>query len=177
MPSAFGDAVGIEDHDHRPVSKNGIAAEHRDVTQDRRDRFDDDFLGVENAIDDNPKQTGADLCDDDVRTRSRLGSRIPPSGREQIRQRETSGSNLWRRKHETGVSLISSITLSPVVRSWRARAPVRRPTSAESRTVRRGSTISAETIASVSGILDDEVVLRPELTSPRQCRRSFRCWF
>ncbi len=60
-----GDAVGIEDHDDAAVAKNGIAREHRNVAQDRSDRLDDDFLGVEDAIDDDAKAVGADLGNDD----------------------------------------------------------------------------------------------------------------
>ena len=60
-----GDAVGIEDHDHAAVAEDGIAREHRDVAQDRRDRLDDDFFGVEDAVDDDAEAVGADLRHDD----------------------------------------------------------------------------------------------------------------
>ena len=61
------DPVGVEDHDHRAVAQDGVAAEHRDVAQDRRHRLDHDFLGVEHAIDDDAQHGGADLGHHDMR--------------------------------------------------------------------------------------------------------------
>ena len=59
------DAVRIEDHDDRPVAEDGGAGEHPDVPQLRRHRLDDDFLGVEHAVDDGAEHLIADLDDHD----------------------------------------------------------------------------------------------------------------
>ena len=59
--------VGIEDHDHRAVAQDGVAAEHRDVAQDRRHRLDHDLLGVEHAVDDDAQHARADLGHHDMR--------------------------------------------------------------------------------------------------------------
>ena len=55
------DAVRIDDHDHRAVAEDGVAREHVDVTQLGRHRLDDDFLGVEHAVDHDAEGLVADL--------------------------------------------------------------------------------------------------------------------
>ena len=57
----LGDAVGIDDHDHRAIAENGIAGEHLDVTQFCRHRLDHDFLGMEHAVDHDAEGLAADL--------------------------------------------------------------------------------------------------------------------
>ncbi len=57
----FGNAVGIDDHDHGAVAQNGIAGEHLDVAQFCGHRLDHDFLGVEHAVDHDAKSLAADL--------------------------------------------------------------------------------------------------------------------
>ncbi len=102
------DAVRIEDHDHRAVAQDGVAAEHRDVAQDRRHRLDHDFLGVEHPVDDDAQHVGADLGHDDIGA-AVVAVRSSPSASRSFRL--TSGSSRSRSR-STGVSLIRSMTLS-----------------------------------------------------------------
>ena len=57
----FGNAVGVDDHDHRAIAQNGVAGEHVDVPQLGRHRLDHDFFGVEHAVDHDAKGLAADL--------------------------------------------------------------------------------------------------------------------
>src|SRR6185312_9105541 len=59
------DAVGIEDHDDAAVAEDGVPRIDAEVAQQRRYRLDDDFLGVEHAIDHDAEALRADLRDDD----------------------------------------------------------------------------------------------------------------
>src|SRR5262245_11737359 len=59
------DAVRVDDHNHGTVAKNGVSREHRDMAQLARHRLHDDFLGMENAVDDYAKSLAADRGDDD----------------------------------------------------------------------------------------------------------------
>ena len=69
------DAVGIDDHDHRAVAQNGVAREHVDVAQLGRHRLDDDFFGVEHAVDHDAEGLVADLRHhDEAVLRLRLGA-------------------------------------------------------------------------------------------------------
>ena len=61
-----GDAVRVQDHDHRAIPQDGVAGEHGDVAQDGCHRLDDDFLGIEDAVHDDAQGGAADLGDDDV---------------------------------------------------------------------------------------------------------------
>ena len=172
-----GDAVRIEDHDHRAVAQDGVAAEHRDVAQDRRHRLDHDLLGVEHAVDDDAKHVGADLGDHDVG--AGIGP-LPALASASRSVRLTSGSSRSRRR-STGVSLMRSIIdLGPP--SPRSGGDCARTSSTTlicgmAKRSPPASTISAETIASVSGILMVKVVPWPgDALQVDRCRRSSRCW-
>jgi hypothetical protein len=60
-----GNAVRVDDHDHRAVTQDGVAGEHVEVAQHGRHRLDHDFLRVEDAVDDNTEGLAADLHHDD----------------------------------------------------------------------------------------------------------------
>ena len=62
--NSLGDAVRIDNHDHATIAEDCVAREHRNVAQHCRHRFDDDFLGMEDTVDDNTKCLIADLHDD-----------------------------------------------------------------------------------------------------------------
>src|SRR6202012_5971779 len=57
----FGNAVGIDDHDHGAVAENGVAGEHVDVTQLGRHRLYHNLLGLEHAVDHDAESLAADL--------------------------------------------------------------------------------------------------------------------
>ena len=61
VPDRLRDPVRIDDHDHRAVAEDGVAGEHRDVTQLARHRLHDDFFGVEHAVDHDAEDLVADL--------------------------------------------------------------------------------------------------------------------
>src|SRR5947208_3410539 len=61
----LGDAVRVDDQDHRAVAEDRVAREHRDVAQLGRHRLHDDFLGVEHAVHHDAESLIADLRDDD----------------------------------------------------------------------------------------------------------------
>ena len=83
------DTVRIDDHDHRAIAEDGVAGEHRDVTQLGRHRLDDDFLGVKDAVDDDAESLAADLSDDDEAALDfPVGVGIGPQQPAQARQRQ-----------------------------------------------------------------------------------------
>ncbi len=60
-----GYAIGVNNHDDRAVTKNGISGEHADIAQLLAHRLDNDFFRVEDAIDNDPEIAIADLGDHD----------------------------------------------------------------------------------------------------------------
>ena len=173
-----GDAVGIQDHDHRAVAEDGVAAEHRDVAQDRRHRLHHDLLGVEHPVDDDAERVGADLGDDDMSALASVSAAPSPSSS----LSDTSGSSRSRRR-STGVSLIRSITLSTASCSVELRRPRRARTSS--------TTLICGMAKRSPPALDDQRrddgqgqrdldgeggALAGACSSGRWCRRSSRCW-
>ena len=73
----MGDAVRIQNEDHRPVAHDRAAGEHRDPPKGARHRLDDDFLGIKNPVDYETKDLIADLHDHDERA---FGSGFGASG-------------------------------------------------------------------------------------------------
>ena len=158
-----GDAVRIEDHDHRAVAQDGVAAEHRDVAQDRRHRLDHDLLGVEHPVDDDAEHVWRRPAPPRS-WRRRSGSAVAAE-RQQVGQADQRQQAVAQPQHRRVVD-----PLDDAVR-WR-RAGVLLPARCartSSTTLICGmakrsppaSTISAETIASVSGILMVKVVPWP----------------
>ncbi len=101
-----GDSVRVEDHDDAAVAENGVAGEHRDIAQDRRHRLDDDFLGIEDTIDDDAEAVGTDLGDDDEGLGAVLAWR---SQLEQGLQRDERQQPVAQAQHRCVVYLLDAI--------------------------------------------------------------------
>ena len=161
----FGSMIMITEPSPRMVLPENIAM-WRSL---RRHRLDHDFLGVEHAVDDDAESLAADLRDDDEAVRSPRRLRRARS----TSLRWISGSSLLRSR-STGVSLMRSMRCS---RWRRARTSSSTESCGMAKRSPPASTISAETIASVSGIL--MVKLEPgagDRLAHRWCRRSARYW-
>ena len=61
----LGNAIRIDDHDHRSVAEYCGSGKSRDVPELRRHRLNDDLLGVQYAVDDDAENLAADLSNDD----------------------------------------------------------------------------------------------------------------
>ena len=152
LAGSAGKAVGIQDHDHAAVTQDGVADIEAGAAQDRRHRLDHDFLGVEHPVDDDAESAGADLGDDDEAV---PGCRPAPSPR--TPRSDTSGKSRSRSRRTGEVLMVSM------------RASERSETPTSSITLSCGmakrcpaaSTIRAETMARVSGILIRKVVPAP----------------
>ena len=136
--------VRIDDHDHRAIAKNGIAAEHRDVPQPARHRLHHNLFRVEDGVDDDTETLAADLHTTTKPSFTGFPLCMPnrPSSR-------ASGINLLRSR-STAVSLICSMRCSPPLR---ARTSSTTASWGMAKRLPPACTISADTIASVRGIL------------------------
>ena len=61
----LGDAVRLDDHDHRAVAQDRIAGEQGDMAKLARHRLHHDLLGVEHRVDHDAERLAADLGDHD----------------------------------------------------------------------------------------------------------------
>ncbi len=153
-PAWPGDAGGVEDHDDGAVAEDGVAAEHRHVAQDRCDRLDDDLLGVEHPVDDDAERLAPTWRSRPCRPCVRRSRRVQLQQGRQADQRQQA---IAQAQHRRMPSMIS-------IRVSAVRARRTSSTTLICGIAKRSPpppTISAETMASVSGILIVKVVPLP----------------
>ena len=142
------DPVRIEDHDHRAVAEDGVAGEGLDMPQLGRHRLHHDFLGVEHAVDHDAEGFWLPTCVTTTKplSVSCVGGVAEPQQLAQIDQRQQLVAQPQDRRVLDALDAVLACPPRTRTSSITATCGMAKRSPAD-------STISAETMASVSGIL------------------------